>query len=168
MMVLKPKIAVDAASDIDAELLSRHGIRGLMVDLDDTLLASSEDRIPPPNVAWIRGLQADGIALVMLSNGEPARVAKLADILGIQGFSLSGKPLPMAFRRGLKALALPPSAVAMVGDQLFTDVVGANLSGVTSILVRPLSPGKWLHTRLARRLERLVLGGGEHGSSIYR
>jgi HAD superfamily phosphatase (TIGR01668 family) len=168
MMVLKPTIVFDAASDIDAELLRRHGIRGLMVDLDDTLLASNEDRLPRPNVDWVRGLQSDGIAIVMLSNGEPARVARSADILGIQGFSLSGKPLPMAFRRGLAALALPSTAVAMVGDQLFTDVIGANLSGVTSILVRPLSPGKWLHTRLARRLERLVLGGGEHGSSIYR
>lgn len=167
-MVLKPKVVVEAASDVQASLLRAHGIRGLMVDLDDTLLASDQDRIPRANVAWLEGLRAEGFAVVLLSNGEPTRVARLAEELGIVGFSLSGKPLPRAFRKGLAALDLPPHAVAMVGDQVFTDVVGANWAGVTSILVRPLSAGKWLHTRLARYLERLVLRGGDHGGSIYR
>lgn len=167
-MVLQPKLVVDAASDIDSELLHSRGIRGLMVDVDDTLLASHEERLPAANVAWIRGLREDGFAIVLLSNGEPARVARLAEELALESFSLSGKPLPMAFRKGLGALGLPAAEVAMVGDQLFTDVVGANLSGVTSILVRPLSAGKWPHTRLARHLERLVLGVGEHGSSFHR
>ena len=167
-MVLRPTLLVETAADVDGDLLRSHGIRGVMVDLDDTLLASHEDDIPGANATWIRGLRDDGFRIVLLSNGEPARVARLAEVLDVPAFSLSGKPFPLAFRRGLSALDLPAGEVAMIGDQLFTDVVGANLAGMTSILVRPLSAGKWPHTRLARHLERLILRGGDHGGSIYR
>ena len=168
VMVLKPKLVVETAADVDGDMLRRYGIRGVMVDLDDTLLASHDHVIPGANSAWIRGLRDDGFPVVLLSNGEPARVARLAAELDVAAFSLAGKPFPVAFRRGLAALDMPAEAVAMIGDQLFTDVVGANLAGMTSILVRPLSAGKWPHTRLARHLERLILRGGDHGGSIYR
>lgn len=167
-MVLRPKIVVDSAADVDAAMLRERGIRGVMVDLDDTLLASHAHRIPGANASWLRSLREEGFAVVVLSNGEPARVARLAEELGVEALSLAGKPFPMAFKRGLERLALPAKAVAMIGDQIFTDVVGANLAGMTSILVRPLSAGKWPHTRLARYLERLVLRGGDHGGSIHR
>lgn len=167
-MVFAPALIVESATDVNPDLLREQGIRGVMVDVDDTLLASSEDRISNAHAAWLQALRAEGFSLVLLSNGEPARVARFAEQFGVQGFSLAGKPFPRAFRKGLDALGMPPSSVAMIGDQVFTDVVGANLAGVTSILVRPLSAGKWLHTRLARRLERLILRGGDHGGPVHR
>lgn len=167
-VVFTPQLIVESATDVDPRLLRERGIRGVMVDVDDTLLASTEDRISREHAVWIEGLRAEGFPLVLLSNGEPQRVARFAEQLGVSGFSLAGKPFPHAFRKGLEALDLPPGAVAMIGDQVFTDVVGANLAGVTSILVRPLSAGKWLHTRLARYLERLVVRGGDYGGSIHR
>lgn len=167
-MVLTPQLIVESVTDVDPLVLRERGIRGVMVDVDDTLLASTEDRISREHAEWIEGLRAAGFPLVLLSNGEPKRVARLAEQFGVTGFSLAGKPFPRAFRKALDALDLPSSSVAMIGDQVFTDVVGANLAGVTSILVRPLSAGKWLHTRLARYLERLVVRGGDYGGSIHR
>lgn len=167
-MVLKPKLIVETLSDVDTRMLRARGVRGVLVDMDDTLVASHEDRIPAAHAAWVRALIAEEFAVALLSNGEPARVARVAAELDVEGLSLSGKPFPWAYRRGLRVLGLPADAVAMVGDQVFTDVFGANLAGMTSILVRPLSAGKWWHTRLARHLERLVLRGGDHGGSVYR
>lgn len=167
-MVLRPKLVVETLTDVDSTMLRTRGIRGVLVDMDDTLVASDDDRIPEAHAGWVRTLIREGFAVALLSNGEPARVARMAAELDVEGLSLSGKPFPWAYRRGLDVLGLPAASVAMVGDQVFTDVFGANLAGMTSVLVRPLSAGKWLHTRLARHLERLVLRGGDHGGSIYR
>jgi hypothetical protein len=78
----------------------------------------------------------------------------------VEGLALVGKPFSFAFARGLRRLKMSPSETAMVGDQLFTDVLGANLAGILSILVRPLTAGLLPHTRLTRRLEDLILKRG--------
>jgi HAD superfamily phosphatase (TIGR01668 family) len=113
-------------------------------------------------------LKAAGIAVALLSNGTRVRVAALGVDLGVPAFALSGKPFGFAFRRGLRALGSDARHTAMVGDQLFTDVLGANCAGLISILVTPLSPGRHAHTRAARRIERWVLSGGGHGRPVDR
>ena len=72
---------------------------------------------------------------------------------------MAGKPNPKAFRRGAQALNLPPEQVGMVGDQLFTDVLGGNLAGLHTILVRPLIDNALPHTRAARLLEQMEKSG---------
>lgn len=149
-------------------LLERLGVRGVLVDLDDTLIASDADVLGAEAEAWLDEVRSEGIAVVILSNGERSRVRLLGERLGVPAFALVGKPFAFAFRKGLDALGTPREATAMVGDQLFTDVLGANCAGITSILVRPLTPGKLPHTRVARRLERLILSGGSRGSPVDR
>jgi uncharacterized protein len=172
--VLRPDVQVERVSDVSTELLRTLGIEGVLLDLDDTIVAS-DAALPTSEVeAWLRDLLRSGIKVVILSNGERGRVRDLSQRLGVSAFALVGKPLWFAFRRGLRALGTPRHATAMVGDQLFTDVFGANVAGLTSILVRPLTPGKLPHTRLARRLERLILtgrdrsNGGERGRPVDR
>ena len=75
---------------------------------------------------------------------------------------MAGKPNPASFRRAAQALGLPPHQVGMVGDQLFTDVLGGNLAGLHTILVHPLIDNALPHTRLARLLERRVLARHGH------
>jgi len=108
---------------------------------------------------------------VTIAERTRAAVAQLererAD-LGVRAFALSGKPFGFAFRRALRALGSEARHTAMVGDQLFTDVLGANCAGMISILVTPLSPGRHAHTRAARQLERWVLKGGGHGRPVDR
>ena len=166
--MIRPDVRVDSVCDVTPALLRELGVRGVLIDLDDTLVASDAEGPTAEVEAWLRDLVRAGIEVVILSNGERLRVRALAERLGVRAFALVGKPFPFAFRRGLDALGTPRSATAMVGDQLFTDVLGANLAGLTSILVRPLTPGKLLHTRAARRIERMILTGGERGSPVDR
>jgi HAD superfamily phosphatase (TIGR01668 family) len=157
-MLLKPKVVVEAVTDVTLELLAEHGLRAVMVDLDDTLVPSTGEGLSAPFAAWVDTLKEAKVPVLILSNGEARRVSRYAQELGVRGLALVGKPWFFAFRRGLKLLGSEPKQTAMVGDQLFTDVLGANLAGLTSILVSPLSPGKLPHTRAIRRVERLILG----------
>ena len=166
--MVRPDVQVETVCDVTPELLQELGVRGVLLDLDDTLVASDAEGPSAEAEAWLASLKDAGVAVVILSNGERSRVRLLAERLGLRAFALVGKPFWFAFRRGLAVLGTPRSATAMVGDQLFTDMLGANLAGLTSILVRPLTPGKLLHTRAARRIERMILQGGERGSPIDR
>jgi hypothetical protein len=113
-------------------------------------------------------LRTSGVRLAIVSNGRPRRVATVSRALDVPGAALVGKPWPRAFRRGLEVLDLPASDVAMVGDQLFTDVAGARAAGLRTVLVRPLSSAGLPHTRLLRRLERRVLEGRRRGGPVHR
>jgi len=166
--VVRPDVIVDSVLEVTPALLGRFGVRGVLVDLDDTLVASNADDFAPGAERWVSDVRAAGVAVAILSNGERERVRRLAARLEVRAFALVGKPFWFAYRRGLAALGTTPAETAMVGDQLFTDVLGANCAGLTSILVRPLTPGKLPHTRVARRLERRILSGGSRGSSIDR
>jgi HAD superfamily phosphatase (TIGR01668 family) len=166
--MLIPDVVVTAAHDATPELLSEFGVSAVMVDLDDTIVSSKGSIVDEGTRRWLAGLREAGMPVVMLSNGERIRVERCCADLGIQGFHLAGKPFWWAFRKGRLALGRPAAEIAMIGDQVFTDVLGANLAGMVSVLVSPLSPGKLPHTRFARRLERLILRGGGHGRSIDR
>lgn len=146
-----------AVADIDPEWLRREGISALLLDVDDTIIPGDDRPIAPAALEWLARVQSAGIEVAILSNGTPRRVALLAERLGLRFFALSGKPFPWAFRRGLAALGSSPRSTAMIGDQLFTDILGARWAGVRAILVEPLTAGRHAHTRLIRRLERLAL-----------
>jgi uncharacterized protein len=156
-MMLRPDAVVASVTEVTPDFLHARGVRAVMVDLDDTLLASGSDLLEPLFRAWLETLRGAKIPVVILSNGTQTRVARWAQELGVVGLPLMGKPLGRAFRQGLAELGTPAHETAMVGDQLFTDVLGANLVGMVSVLVTPLSPGKLLHTRALRRLERVLL-----------
>ena len=167
-MLLRPNFIVDKVSEVTPGFLRERGIRAVMVDLDDTLVAGGATTLDPAFTSWLDTLKAARLPVLILSNGSRARVARWSKDLGVLGLSLVGKPFAFAFRRGLARLGSPASETAMIGDQLFTDVLGANLAGVTSILVTPLSPGNLFHTRLLRHLEARILRGGDRGGSIHR
>lgn len=151
-----PDFIVPRVVDVAPAWLQAQGIRAVMVDLDDTLVASQADWLEPAYTAWLAALQREGLAVMLLSNGTPARVRAWSAALAIDGLALVGKPWPQAFWRGLHRLGYRASESAMIGDQLFTDVLGANAVGMLSILVTPLSSGR-RHTRVLRRLERRIL-----------
>lgn len=167
-MIVRPDLRVDRVERLDAELLASLGLRGLLLDLDETLVPAAA-AVPSASVrAWAAGLRRAGVRLAILSNGRPRKVAAVAAALDVPGRSLVGKPWPGAFRRGLALLDLPRASVAMVGDQLFTDVAGARAAGFRTVLVPPLSSAGLPHTRMLRRLESRILEGGERGRPLHR
>ena len=143
---------VDAAYELSPQVLKGHYIEAVMVDLDDTLVASGDMTLKKAYYDWIVSLKKAGIPVLILSNGTKKRVAYWTQELGISGFALSGKPF-LGFKRALKQLGKPAAKTAMIGDQLFTDVLGAKLAGMQSVWVMPLSAKGLLHTRLLRKLE---------------
>lgn len=155
---LRPDVRAQSVSEVTPESLRARGIDGVLVDLDDTLMSSSASEPALGVLDWLTSLKSAGIGVAILSNGQRDRVAAFARLAGVPAIAMAGKPFASSFRRGLELLGQPPVArTAMIGDQLFTDVLGAKRAGLTTILVRPLSKGKLPHTRLARRLERMLL-----------
>lgn len=154
----QPDLRFDTLAEITPAVLGARGIRALLVDLDDTLVPSDSEEPASGALEWLSGLRAAGVAVAIVSNGSRRRVARFAEQAGMPAIAMAGKPFAQAFRRARGLLGAPdPATVAMVGDQLFTDVVGARRAGMVTILVRPLSKGKLPHTRIARHLERMFL-----------
>ncbi|GGL82368.1 haloacid dehalogenase [Deinococcus aerolatus] len=159
MSLLRPDDVIDDILHITPEFLARRGLRGLLLDLDNTLVpyGSYEEAAAAGMFRWARELRDSGTGLYLLSNATGRRAAFWLERLGFSGVGLAGKPHPRAYRRALAELGLPAHQAGMVGDQLFTDVLGGNLSGMHTILVRPIISNALPHTRVARQLERLVL-----------
>ena len=155
--LLRPDDLIRHVSQITPEFLSARGLRGLVIDLDNTLIPYRSYEDAADMIAWAAGLRGAGIRLYLLSNATAGRAAFWLPRLGFGGVGMAGKPNPRAFRRAVDALGLPAQQVGMVGDQLFTDVLGGNLVGLHTVLVEPLIDNALPHTRLARMLERRVL-----------
>ncbi len=157
MKLLTPNLYLDNLTDLTVDILKEEGISYLLIDLDDTLVASYADSIAVEFEVWLKQLAEQGIGIFILSNGKFEHVRYWLEYLQLEGIALAAKPLPIGWARALKLLNARREHCAMLGDQLFTDVLGANIYGIHSILVKPLSPGK-PHTKQLRKLERYCLG----------
>lgn len=144
---------------IDLDDLSSRGIDTLLVDLDNTLLPRDTNVVPDELKRWSATLAERGFRVCLVSNNWHERVHAVAGELGFALVSKAVKPLPFAFLRAIAKLGASRKRAAVVGDQVFTDVLGGNLLGMRTILVVPLSETDLPHTLLLRRLERLVLAG---------
>lgn len=158
--MLHPTIALRSVCDITPELLQSMGIRGLLLDIDNTL-TTHDNPVPAPGVqAWITDMKAHGIRLRMVSNNHPPRVEPFARMLGIRCICDANKPLSGGYERALAAMQLQKSEAAAVGDQLYTDILGANLFGIRSIYVAPMEKESWkkqTFIRVKRILEKPFL-----------
>jgi len=155
----EPDLRFDRVEQIDVPTLATRGISGVLADLDGTLVGDHQHDVASSVTAWVDGLRAAGIDVCIVSNSGPARVAPLAAVLDVPYVAHAAKPLRRGIDAGLRALARPANDVALVGDQLFTDVWGGRRSRLLTILVAPRSSDQTLLTRLKRPLERLVDAG---------
>lgn len=144
--------------DVPLSELTEAGIRGLILDLDNTLLGFRETELAAEHLAWVQEAHDRGFAMVMVSNNFSERVRGIAAQLRIGCIPNALKPLPFGFYRALRHLGLPRQQVAVVGDQLFTDVLGAKLCGnLYTILTEPIETKDFAITMMFRFLERLML-----------
>jgi len=157
MNLLQPDLYVDSLQDIPLERLYRQGIRGFVLDLDNTITEWDNDKGTPEVIGWFKKAGDAGFKLCIASNNNKDRVTQVAQTLGVPCLSKAGKPRRRAFRQALSILGLDTKELAVVGDQIFTDVLGGNRAGLYTILVVPLSRVEFFGTRVMRRIERLVL-----------
>jgi len=157
--MLTPDLYYTSVTAIDLGGLRQAGVRHLLIDLDNTLMPRDRSEVPGEVRAWVDALPAEGLAACLVSNNWHAHVAEVAADIGLPIVAKALKPFPSAFRRGLRLLGSTPSEAAVIGDQIFTDVLGGNLLGLTTVLVAPQSASDLPHTLLLRRIERRVLAG---------
>ena len=135
--------------DIDPAALERRGITLLLADLDNTLVPYG---VPEPDEAvraWTADLAGHGVTLFVLSNNRhPERPRRFAQSLGVPFLGHAGKPKPGGFRRAMEQMGRGPEQTAIVGDQIFTDILGGRNAGVFTLLVEPIrlagNPGRYL------------------------
>lgn len=154
--LLRPDLYVAGFHEIDFAKLKAKGIKALCSDLDNTLVAWEAEEANQELLTWLQEARQAGFEIYLISNAVSRRFAHFAQLLGVRGIGKAGKPRRKSFVRALRELDLPPQQVALVGDQLFTDVLGGNRMGLFTILVTPLSQREFIGTRFMRYLEKLV------------
>lgn len=157
LRLLIPDAVYESLYMVDLDALAARGIRGLIVDLDNTLVEYGNSAVPIEARDWVRGARAKGFKVCIASNARTGRVRSFAAAFGIPGIANAGKPIRRAFRRAMRLLGTTPSETAVIGDQVFTDVLGGNRMKAYTVLVNPLSKKELGATRMMRRLERKVL-----------
>lgn len=155
---LLPDQIVTTVYDIDLAQLKQFGVRGIVTDLDNTLVSARTPLATPQLIAWLDAVKDAGFLVVILSNNNLHRVTKFAEPLGIPFVYMARKPARMAFRKALDKLRLPPEQVVVVGDQLMTDMLGGKRAGLRTILVTPIAPSEeGFMTRINRIIEKIAL-----------
>lgn len=139
---LRADIFLDSILDVTPQLLRQHGARGLILDIDNTLIGHD---VPIPDktvLAHLRKLEKNGIKLCVVSNNNEARVSAFSKKIGVEYYTADAlKPKKRGYIRASRAMGLPLSEIAAVGDQVFTDVWGAKRAGCVAILTKPLHRG---------------------------
>jgi hypothetical protein len=156
--LLFPDLYVASIYDIDLEYLRRRGIRGIIFDLDNTIVERGEIFWPPEVRDWLDGLKAEGFKISIVSNNRQRAAEELAQTHGIPAVFRAVKPRRKPFLRAISLMGVGRRETAMVGDQIFTDIVGGNRLGLFTILVNPLPGKEFIGTTLfSRQLEKLLL-----------
>ncbi len=161
MSLLTPDRYYTSVSAVDLDDLRRIGVTALLVDLDNTLLARGTREMTQQLLDWTLHARAEGFSLCIVSNNWHERVKTVAEALGIPLVARAIKPLPFAFKRAMRLLGVTPAQSAVVGDQVFTDVLGGNAIGATTVLVDPLARTDLPHTLLLRLIEARIMADRE-------
>jgi HAD superfamily phosphatase (TIGR01668 family) len=159
MGLLTPQRYVTDVCAIDLDGLWAAGKRGLLLDRDNTLVPRDTHVIDPDAAAWVARARELGFAVCLVSNNWAKNVRPDAEALGAALVSRAAKPLPFALLHALRKIGVTRGEAVLVGDQLFTDVLGGNLAGIETVLVEPQTTVDLAHTLVLRKLEARVLRG---------
>lgn len=157
MKNLIPDLHVDSIYDIDMQALKQRGVKGIITDLDNTLIEWDRPQATPRLMEWLNRLKQEGFQVIVVSNNNQVRVSAFADPIGIPYIHAAKKPTRTPFQDAVQRLGLSPKEIVVIGDQMFTDVLGGNRSGLYTILVVPVAQTDGFFTRFNRGLERVAL-----------
>ena len=151
-----PDMSLDSTYEIDFEKFYREGYRGVIFDVDNTLVPHDAPADERARALFAR-LRALGYRSCLLSNNKEPRVKLFAEAVGSRYIFKAGKPSVRGYEAAMEKMGTTREDTLFVGDQLFTDVYGANRTGLRSILVKPIHPKEEIQIVLKRYLERIVL-----------
>lgn len=159
-LVLKyflPDQHVKSIFDITPESLIEKGVKGIITDLDNTLVEWDRPSATPKLIEWFENMKKNNILVTIVSNNNEERVKAFSDPLVTPYIYRAKKPMTIAFNRAVKEMGLKKDETVVIGDQLLTDVFGGNRGGFHTILVIPVAQTDGLATRFNRAIERRLL-----------
>ena len=151
-----PDKYLDSAYVVNYEKLYQEGYRGILFDIDNTLVphgAPADKRA----VALFKKLREIGFQTCLISNNKEPRVKSFCDKVGSTYVFKAGKPLPGGYEEGIRRMKTTKENTLFIGDQIFTDVLGAKRAGLHAIMVKPIHPKEEIQIVLKRYLEKPVL-----------
>lgn len=151
-----PDFEVDSTYEIQYEKLYKNGYRGILFDIDNTLVPHGAPATKEA-IAFFTKLKSIGFKTVLISNNKEARVKPFAEAVGSEYIFKANKPGKKGYMQGMKLMKTNKDNTLFVGDQLFTDVWGAGRCGITTYLSKPINPKEEIQIILKRRLEAIVL-----------
>lgn len=156
LKVFYPYEYADSVFSIDYRKLYNKGYRGLIFDIDNTLVHHGEDSTPEVDELF-RQIHSVGLKTILLSNNSEKRILRFLQNIDSQYIAEANKPDVSGYQLAVERLDLPKEQVICIGDQLFTDIYGANRSGLASILVKYLRYPDEKKIGIRRNLEKIVL-----------
>ena len=156
---LIPTIIVDKLTEVTPRMLQERGIRFLMLDFDNTIVPYTTNDPTPEMEQWLRDMLDSEIGICVVSNSKRDRVVKFCDARGIPCITHSKKPFQKGIRACRDRFSLDLTHAALAGDQIYTDVLGANCAGAVSILVTPIHLHNiWLKLRHVAEKPFIAIG----------
>ena len=156
MSLFKPNYYFKNIFSVTADFLKENNIKALLLDADNTLCIYHTNYPIDGVKEWINKMQKAGIELHILSNGKPGRLTEFAENINLPCFYMSLKPLPFKISKAVKKLGFKKQEVALVGDQMFTDILGGNLSGIKTIWLDYIKIEDSANFRLKRKIENKI------------
>lgn len=153
----RPDKYYESIFNVNFRKLAQEGIKVVACDLDNTLVPHDVASATEEVKYLIEKVQSFGLIFILVSNNHKSRVEKFASTVGVEYYYGSKKPLPFVFKRILKDYQITKEQLVLVGDQIMTDVFGANSFGIQSILVMPLAARDILYTKVNRIMEKRVV-----------
>jgi HAD superfamily phosphatase (TIGR01668 family) len=156
--LITPSMFAESLAAVDLDVLSSVGIRYILLDLDNTLLPWNEYNVPEESRLWVEGAKNRGMNICIASNTRnPRRLRLIADGLGVFCIDKVGKPLGGRLRAAVEVMGGSLENTALIGDQVFTDVLGGNRLGMFTVLVKPMHPREFVGTKVSRFFEKLIM-----------
>lgn len=149
-----PDLILERVWQINETVLAQLGVKALILDVDNTLSTHGAPVPAGEVVPWMQKMNEIKVPLIILSNNTQKRVQPFAKRLNLEFVHFAIKPLPGGFKRAARLLKLPPEQIGVVGDQVFTDILGGNLAGMKTILVMPLGESGTRFIRFKRYFEK--------------
>lgn len=159
MRGIRPDAYYVSVLDIDPRTLVEQGYRAVLLDLDNTLLPRGREELSAEVVVWVRSLKDAGLAVVLVSNTADTRATRTAKALGIPLVRNAMKPLARGIVRACAMVGVACREAVMIGDQSYTDVLGAHRLDMDAIMVASHGGLDPLHTHLLRALDRRAVRG---------
>ena len=156
MFFLRPTKSVSKIIDIDEQLLKEMKVKAILLDIDNTLSLHGKEEPLEGVIEWLKNLKRLGYSLFIISNNKLKRVQMFANKLDIEFIAMAKKPFKSGFNAAKNILKLEPSEILVVGDQIFTDILGANLSNMKSVLLEPVDTNENKFIKFKRILERPI------------